>query len=446
MRDEQDIRAVYGSALSGTAGSDRRRQDVTRVPGRTGVCVVAKGYTYQCTGYMVRVLQMARTLHRLGLNVYIVWLLPVKQFLHSWRLGRAHLAPFDMHFVPILPCFGVRAIERLHNWLVGKWIDLLCRRHGAEIVQIEGTEAMQFVAPASLPRVLDVHGDMVAEKHPDMPREADLRATAHLRQEQGAIRAADRILCISRAMRDVLRARHGGIPPAYIVPCLVEVHKFSPAFETRESRRAEFGLSDRLVLCYTGSLFRWQCVEETLRLIIKLRRIDTRYFALFITPGDLSPYARLLQQIGRQEDDFRILSLSSDRVPAVLCMADAGLLLRAESPTNRVCSPTKLGEYLAAGAPVVTTEYAGDAPSIVRETHTGAVLTCAAPADREVTRLHEFLLDVWAHRQQWFQRTCHAARTHRSWEANEETLAACYESILGSRLSAGTPRQAVERI
>lgn len=273
--------------LGGTTGSDRRRQDVTRVPGRTGVCVVAKGYTYQCTGYMVRVLQMARTLHHLGLSVCIVWLLPVKQFLHRWRLGRAHLAPFDVHFVPILPCFGIRALERLHNWLAAKWIDLLCRRHGAEIVQIEGTEAMQFVAPASLPRVLDVHGDMVAEKNPDVLREADLRATAHLRQEQGAIRAADRILCISRAMRDVLRARHGGIPPAYIVPCLVEVHKFGPAFATRESRRAEFGLRDRLVLCYAGSLFRWQCIEETLRLIIKLRRIDTRYFALFITPGDL---------------------------------------------------------------------------------------------------------------------------------------------------------------
>ncbi len=100
--------------------NDHKCKDMTLASARTGVCIVAKGYTYRCNGYTVRVLQRARTLDRLEFSICIIWLLPVKQFLHSWRLGRAQLAPFDAHFILILPCFGVRVLERLHDWLVAK--------------------------------------------------------------------------------------------------------------------------------------------------------------------------------------------------------------------------------------------------------------------------------------------------------------------------------------
>ena len=46
-------------------------------------------------------------------------------------------------------------------------------------------------------------------------------------------------------------------------------------------------------------------------------------------------------------------SVKHEMVPARLAEFDAGLIFIEPSPCRRVCSPTKLGEYLAAGLPVL---------------------------------------------------------------------------------------------
>jgi glycosyltransferase involved in cell wall biosynthesis len=60
-------------------------------------------------------------------------------------------------------------------------------------------------------------------------------------------------------------------------------------------------------------------------------------------------------------------------VPEYLAAGDLGLLLRDPHPVNRVASPVKFAEYLAAGLPVLVSPGVGDAAAIVERERVGFV-------------------------------------------------------------------------
>jgi hypothetical protein len=110
------------------------------------------------------------------------------------------------------------------------------------------------------------------------------------------------------------------------------------------------------------------------------------------------------------------------------------LLLRAESPVNAVASPTKLGEYLASGLPVITTPYAGDASSVVAETGTGFVIDI--PFRTESLRdLCDWLSEITVSRKEYFQRCIEAAQEYRDVSLMQQRIGLLYDKLLtrGSR-------------
>jgi hypothetical protein len=66
--------------------------------------------------------------------------------------------------------------------------------------------------------------------------------------------------------------------------------------------------------------------------------------------------------------------LAPDRVADHLAVCDYGLLLREPTITNRVASPTKFAEYLAAGLDVLISPGLGDLSDFVRRHGCGLVV------------------------------------------------------------------------
>jgi len=60
-------------------------------------------------------------------------------------------------------------------------------------------------------------------------------------------------------------------------------------------------------------------------------------------------------ELGISEKDYFLGNVPHDTVPRYLNAADLGVLMRHPHIMNEVSSPGKLGEYLAAGLPVLTT-------------------------------------------------------------------------------------------
>ncbi|MBM3861870.1 MAG: glycosyltransferase family 4 protein [Verrucomicrobia bacterium] len=217
---------------------------------------------------------------------------------------------------------------------------------------------------------------------------------------------------------------------------------FAGAVAGREQERCRRGVSDRIVLCYLGGLSSWQCIAETIQLAMRLRREIPEIYFLLLTPDNPQSYRRQLDQIGRDGVDYAVRSVAADEVPVALSAVDAGFLLREDSPVNRVASPTKCGEYLAAGAPVICTRHAGDAAPVVETSGAGIVLGDKLPSDAEMVRLVGFLRDVRGDRQAWQEKAMTAARRYCDWASYEEALRVLYRSY---RWPEGFPRLPVAR-
>ena len=74
----------------------------------------------------------------------------------------------------------------------------------------------------------------------------------------------------------------------------------------------------------------------------------------FINKGDHKIIEKAKELINLPEDKINILSCGHSEIPKILRNYDCGLVMVETSYWRKVCSPTKMGEYLAGGLPVIS--------------------------------------------------------------------------------------------
>jgi glycosyltransferase involved in cell wall biosynthesis len=171
--------------------------------------------------------------------------------------------------------------------------------------------------------------------------------------------------------------------PAAIIPCSVDLAAFQPSAEGRRAVRDELGLQGAPVLVYSGSLGSWYRLDEMLDYFESAcRTIAGLRFLL------LSPQAtRATQAAGARGLASRViaLSLEPDAVPRHLAAADAGICFLGKHGSKVASSPTKFAEYLAAGLPVITNSWIGDAATLSGEESWILVDDFTEPAYQQAT-------------------------------------------------------------
>ena len=74
----------------------------------------------------------------------------------------------------------------------------------------------------------------------------------------------------------------------------------------------------------------------------------------FINEGDRGIIEKAIDLTSIPKEKVRILSCEHSEIPDILAKYDSGLVMVETSYWRRVCSPTKTGEYLASGLPVIS--------------------------------------------------------------------------------------------
>jgi glycosyltransferase involved in cell wall biosynthesis len=126
---------------------------------------------------------------------------------------------------------------------------------------------------------------------------------------------------------------------------------------------------------------------------------------------------------------WEVSTVPHEQVPAHLCRADAGIFFLSGGVGALSCSPTKVGEYLACGLPVVMSAGVGDLDEMVRARRVG-VLVEDATEEALMTaaqRLLRLLRDAEVR-----SRCRAAAETHYSLEAGIDAQLALYERVARS--------------
>ncbi len=182
--------------------------------------------------------------------------------------------------------------------------------------------------------------------------------------EQDAVLKSDFRLAVSQALLDHWRERYAYTANAHVViPCTLAAAFLEPM-------RLRAG-HEEIQLIYSGSAAGWQSFEKLSALVDAIMdRPNTS--VLFMSPDD----ARITALVSKYPTRVkRGWSYGPEGVREELGTSDMGILVREDTITNRVASPTKFAEYLACGLPVLISPHVGDFSELVVKHDLGVLHT-----------------------------------------------------------------------
>ena len=144
----------------------------------------------------------------------------------------------------------------------------------------------------------------------------------------------------------------------------METAKFRVDPEQARALRSKLSLQDKTVLLYAGKFGHWYKLTEMVGFFSEARGIFPRLHFLILTQNDHGEVRREFARQGLPENTYSLLTLPADETPLYFACADAAVTFRQPSFSTQACSPTKVGEYLAAGLPIVGNTGIGDCDAL----------------------------------------------------------------------------------
>ena len=141
--------------------------------------------------------------------------------------------------------------------------------------------------------------------------------------------------------------------------CNASLDNFYFDQEIRKSTRKILNIEDNTtVFIYSGGLHKWQKVEESISFFKKYHHLNAKSKLIILTLDKNKAIELSQTSAPSLTSSIIIESVPHDQVIKYLNAADIAFLLRDNRNLNAVASPTKLGEYMACGLPVISTDVA----------------------------------------------------------------------------------------
>lgn len=161
--------------------------------------------------------------------------------------------------------------------------------------------------------------------------------------------------------------KDGKLPPAVTIPTCVDAGRF--AF--RPKPRPNINL---LVVGYVGSMGADYLPEEVVRVFSRIKLHLPGAVLRIVSRSDQATIRAMLHEAGLPDSSYYVVSVKPERVPDEIACLDIALSFIRPGYAKIASCPTKLGEYLAVGVPVVCNSGIGDVDDIVLQNAVGTVL------------------------------------------------------------------------
>ena len=199
-------------------------------------------------------------------------------------------------------------------------------------------------------------------------------------QEEEQAKCSDGIVCLTHAAEEIIRQWPSLQPatPLRVIPCSVDLDLFDPGKLTPEAKRSlqiDLGIAeDDFVISYLGSIGGWYLTAEMMQFCKQFLNANANAKFLFISPHLNDYITNTAQQFGIPAD--RIISVKGRRaeIPLLLSLSKYSLFFIKPCYSKRSSSPTKHGELMAMGIPVITNSGVGDVKEIVQHYKAGFVI------------------------------------------------------------------------
>ena len=166
--------------------------------------------------------------------------------------------------------------------------------------------------------------------------------------------------------------------PIEVIPCCVDLSLFSNnninklELETIKSI-LHFSETD-FILSYLGSIGTWYMLDEMLDFFKVLSEIKPNSKFLFITHDNKDEILLKAKEKEIATDKIIIYSAKRSEVPLYLSLSDISIYFIKPLYSKKASSPTKTGEIMAMGIPIITNSGIGDSDQIIKDSGGGLLI------------------------------------------------------------------------
>ncbi len=199
------------------------------------------------------------------------------------------------------------------------------------------------------------------------------------RKELEFIKAADHIISLTEKGKKIIDS---WLPDQslsiQVIPCCVDLEKFDRkkiSEEKIKSLKQELRIkSDRKVLSYIGSISTWYRPDEMMLFYKQFLKQFPDSVFLFITGESPQAVFSFAEKNAVPLDNIRVVKGMHHEVPALLSISNYSVFFIKGTFSKSGSSPTKMGEIMALGIPLICNSGVGDVESIMNDTGCGVLL------------------------------------------------------------------------
>ena len=215
------------------------------------------------------------------------------------------------------------------------------------------------------------------------------------KERQFLVSASEVISLTEAAKTDMQQWKKIGEPQITVIPCAADFDLFTPATpEMKIEAREELGIgTGETVISYLGSIGTWYLLDEMLDFFNTFLQKYPEGKFLFLTP---EPKEVILEKAANKNidpDRLIIRFAQREKVRYYMSASDLSVFFIKQCYSKISSSPTKQGEILAMGIPVITNSGIGDVEAIVKDRHNGIVIPDFTPSSfgKAVDHIDELL-------------------------------------------------------
>tara|TARA_R110002072_G_scaffold136917_3_gene279566 strand:- start:808 stop:2034 length:1227 start_codon:yes stop_codon:yes gene_type:complete len=201
------------------------------------------------------------------------------------------------------------------------------------------------------------------------------------RKEAEFLQNADFSISLTEKGKDIIHSWKGinNQPiPIQVIPCCADLNHFHPSQISSSLQidlKTKFSLDkDDFVITYLGSIGTWYLLDEMLDFFNVLLKNRPNSKFLFVTTDNPDTILPKAESKGIPSDRIIISPAKREEVPTFLSLANAAIFFIQPVFSKSGSSPTKHGEMLGMGLPVIANSGVGDVDRIIEDTSSGILV------------------------------------------------------------------------
>lgn len=199
-------------------------------------------------------------------------------------------------------------------------------------------------------------------------------------KENEAVEKSDGIVCLTWSAKKIISewTSYNKIIPIRVIPCSVDMDLFDPAkIKSTDTLilKNNLGIHEEdIIISYLGSIGSWYLTDDLLQFFKLISEQIASAKFLFISPHPKEKIIAAAKQFGIKEEKIIVCKAARKEVPALISLSKFSVFFIKPCYSKQSSSPTKHGEIMAMGIPVITNTGVGDVADIVKKYHAGITL------------------------------------------------------------------------